>query len=79
VSGYDVDAHAFDEPRYEDVVERIRAYGWPAFENREELPFVRGEPIDPAYDAREAYELDDPKHPDHYETLVDIWDSRDGK
>jgi len=32
---------------------------------------------DAEYDAREAYELDDPKHPDHYEHLVDIWDNRD--
>lgn len=27
----------------------------------------------------DAYEIDDPKHPDHYETLVDIWDNREGK
>ena len=34
--------------------------------------------IDAEYDAREAYELDDPKHPNHYEWL-DAWDSREGK
>ena len=28
-------------------------------------------------DYRDAYEIDDPKHPDHYETLVDIWDNRE--
>ena len=61
------DAHAFDECRHDDLVARIRAYG------RDD------DPRDEAYDAREAYELDDPKHPDHYETLVDMWDSREGK
>jgi hypothetical protein len=25
------------------------------------------------------YEIRDPKHPDHYEVMADIWDNRDGK
>ena len=79
MSGYDVDAHAYDEPRYEDVVERIRAYG--------RAPDCDGSSrcgatvhVHGCYSSsREAYELDDPKHPDHSETLVDIWDSRESK
>ena len=31
-----------------------------------------------AYSAyADAYEITDPKHPDHYEALVDVWDNRE--
>lgn len=63
MSDYDVEAHANDEVRHEEFIARIAAYGAP-------------EELDAAYDVREAYGLDDPKHPDHYERLVDIWDAR---
>ena len=54
-----------DETRHEEFVARIRAYG------RDD------DRVDPAYDAREAYEPDNPKHPDFYEAHVAAWDNRD--
>lgn len=29
--------------------------------------------------AREAYDISDPKHPDHHDTYADVWDNREGK
>jgi hypothetical protein len=56
-----------DETRHEEFVARINAYGREADE------------MDAEYDAREAYELDDPKSPGFHDRLADIWDSREGK
>jgi hypothetical protein len=56
-----------DETRHEDFVARVNAYG------RDD------DPRDPAYDAREAYELDDPKSPGFHDRMADVWDNREGK
>ena len=67
-----------DFDRIEEHRDRVAGFeyehGRPLILDRHGNCAICGEPLDPAYDAREAYELDDPKHPDHYETLVDIAD-----
>jgi hypothetical protein len=64
----DCDLDAF----YDQVKARIGPYLRERDEARRTAPM--------AYiDASGAYDLSDPKHPDHHSVHVDLWDSRDGK
>jgi hypothetical protein len=64
----DIDLDAF----YDSVRSGIGGYLRERDEARGTLPVA-------AYDAREAYDLSDPKHPEFHSVHADIWDARDGK
>jgi hypothetical protein len=66
IHGIDLDAF------YDQVRSRIGPYLRERDEARRTAPVA-------AYDAREAYDLSDPKHPDFHSVHADIWDARDGK
>jgi hypothetical protein len=68
VNIHDTDLDAF----YDQVKARIGSYLRERDEARRTLPVA-------AYDAREAYDLSDPKHPDFHSVHADIWDMRDGE
>ena len=63
----DIDLDAF----YDQVKARIGSY----LRERDEARWV----MPAAYDVREAYDLNDPKHPDFHSVHADYYDSRDGK
>ena len=68
-----------DETRHEEFIARINAYGRDAFYSYVKDAAERGsflDPVDPAYDAREAYELDDPKSPGFHDRYADSFDCR---
>ena len=60
---HDVDAHANDEVRFEELLERANAY-------------VTRRLVD-ALLYGDAYEPDDPKSDLYYERMVDVWDGRE--